>query len=281
MQDVFRFRRRTIESQVQTAFPALDHGDVKKVVGGFYEHLGLLTLEMIRLPRLSPEKLLQRCEFHGFEHVDQALRKGCGVLALSAHFGNWELGLAACARRGYPTHVIVKEIKGATANYGVQRLRAAHHVGVFPRRSSIRQILQALRRNEPVGFVLDQNTTSDEGVFVKFFGRPACTMPGLAVLAKRTGSPVIPLAFYRDADRRRHHIVAYPEVPLTSVDGNSDMEIRLNTQRFTHVLEELIRKHPEQWMWMHRRWRTQPESPGEMAAIDQAEAACAMNGAPQ
>lgn len=258
---VIRFRRKVVDAQMAAAFPAWTPGERRRVMNAFYRHLGLLFVEMIRLPRTKPRFLLDNVIFHGREHAEAALAKGKGALVLAGHFGSWELALAAGTPHRYSTGIVFKEIKGALGQYAIDRIRGAHGVLGIPRRNSIFQILRQLRKNGMVGFVLDQNVTADEGVFVEFLGRPACTMPGLAVIAQRTGAPVVPVLFHRDPDLRRHHIEFFPEVAWEEVPGGPEEVLRHNTARYTKVLEEFVRRHPDQWMWLHRRWKTQPPFP--------------------
>ena len=258
---VLRFRRRVVAAQIAASFPEWTPEQCRRTVDAFYRHLGLLFVEMVRLPRTPPRFLLDNVVFHGREHAEAALAKGKGALMLAGHFGSWELSLAAGTPHRYNIGIVFKEIKGALGQYAIDRVRGAHGVLGIPRRNSIFQILRQLRKNGMIGFVLDQNVTADEGVFVEFFGRQACTMPGLAVIAQRTGAPVVPVVFYRDPDLRRHHIEFLPEVPWAEVPGDPDETLRLNTARYTKILEEFVRRRPDQWMWLHKRWKTQP-SPG-------------------
>jgi KDO2-lipid IV(A) lauroyltransferase len=257
---VFRFRRNRITEQLQQAFPELMESEIIALRRRIYRHFGLLAMEILRLPCWSNEKLKNHvCICHDLENMRNATAKGKGVLVLAAHMGNWEVGLSGAAANGVDTHAVTKEIKGQLGQYVADRMRYSHGVRTIPRRDSIRDILRVLKKGGALGFVLDQNMTSDEGIFVDFFGRPACTMPGLAVLAQRSGAPVIPVQFWRDNDGVHHHIRFLPEVEWEEASDNRDENVHHNTQRYTKILEDLIRQHPEQWLWMHRRWRTQPE----------------------
>ena len=170
------------------------------------------------------------------------------------------MGCAAVAERGYRVHVIVKEIKGKAGQHVADRMREAHGVVPLPRRGSVKRILRLLRQNTPIGFVLDQNMTREEGVFVDFFGHEACTMPGLAVLAQRAGSPVVPVTFWRD-DSYRINARFLPPLTWQEISSDRGENVRHNTQRYTHAIEDMIRSHPAQWLWFHRRWKTRP--PGD------------------
>lgn len=275
LEHVVRLRRRIIVTQLRDSFPELDDRQVRRLLHEVYRHFGLLFLEMLRLPGLDSERVLAQVKFEGTEHIDAALARGKGALILSGHMGSWELGLAACAAKGYPTYAITKEFKGLAVHIA-ERMRQAHGVQFIPRRHSLRQIMKVLRSNGCVGFVLDQNMTDDEGIFVEFLGRPACTMPGLAVLARRYQAPVVPVHFRRDGDLRHHTVTILPEVEWESVGPDAKADVQHNTQRYTRVLEELIRAHPDQWFWCHRRWKTQPEeAPDEIDPAPSAGASTA------
>ncbi len=257
---VIRFRHNRIDEQLGWAFPELNDDERKKLRKNVYRHFGLLMIEILRLPNWSNQKLKDRfCFYHDVENLESALARGKGALILAAHMGNWEIGLAGSSAAGIKTNAVTKEIKGRLGQYVADRMRFGHGVKTIPRRNSIRDILKTLRKGECLGFVLDQNMTADEGVFVDFFNRAACTMPGLAVLAQRSGAPVVPVQFWRDADDIHHHIRFLPEMKWEEQGDDRDENILYNTQLYTKKLETLIREHPEQWLWMHRRWRTRPE----------------------
>jgi len=258
LQHVIRFRSDTIRSQLALAFPELEAPARGELVRGVYRHLGLLVFELLKLPGMSAEQVLRTCSIRGREHLDAALAKGRGALALCGHIGNWEMGLTAASCDGIDSYAVVKETKGVAGNHTLKRLREGHGVTAIPRRNALRPILKALRGGGVVGFVLDQNMTSDEGVFVDFFGRPACTMAGLAMIAHRYQVPVVPVCAYREDDLRRHCLTLLPEVPWEEVEAGVEASVRHNTARYTRILEEQIRARPDQWLWIHRRWRTQP-----------------------
>lgn len=255
---VIRFRVQAVRTHLDSAFPELTPVRRQQLLRGFYRHLGLLLVETLRLPSMNAAEVLAACSVTGLQHLDDALARGHGALVLAGHIGNWELGLAALSRSGRKSYAIVKEIKGKTGAYALKQLREAHGVIPLPRSRSLRQIVRILREGGSVGFVLDQNMTADEGVFVDFFGRQACTMPGLAVLAHRYHVPVVPIGFRRNPDLRTHEARFLPEVAWESLGGSVHADLRHNTQRYTRVLEDLIRTCPEQWLWIHKRWRTQP-----------------------
>jgi KDO2-lipid IV(A) lauroyltransferase len=177
---------------------------------------------------------------------------------LAAHLGNWEVAAAAWASRGQPVALIAKAIKNGTVNALWTATREKFGMRLLSQRGSYAECLRALRQNEAVACMLDQNMTSDEGLFVEFFGRPACTTPGLAMLAARTGVAVVPVQFIRLAGGR--HLCRF--LPALPPPPNQDpASLRAATQEYTAILETMIRDHPEQWIWVHRRWRTAPDAP--------------------
>ena len=263
LEHALRFRRETVRIALVRAFPELDEKGVRRLMSRVYRHLGLLFTELLALPTTSAEELEKICAIRDEENYVRAASRGNGVLILAAHVGNWELGLAACGRLQAHSRTVVKEIKGALGQYAVTRMREAHGVATIPRRKSFKLIAQTLRAGGTVGFVLDQNMTADEGIFVDFFGRAACTMSGLAVIAHRYRAPVVPIVFFRDEDLWHHTVEFLPEIEWEEVSGTLAENLRHNTQRYTAVLEGMIRAHPDQWLWIHRRWRTQPQGAGE------------------
>ena len=253
------FRRRDVDRHLQWAFPEFDAAGRRRLYWRICRHFGLLLAEDLRLPKMSRAELLDRCRFHNVDIPGALLKEKTGIFILAAHVGNWEIGLAALAEAGYSAHVVAKEIKGETGQYFVERMRGNHGIKTILRNDQAgRKIVAAVRAGGALGFVLDQNMTSDEGVFVDFFGRPACTMSGLAILSQRTGAPVIPIRFERDSDDYHHDIWIMPPIVWEEIAGGRDEAVRHNTQRYTRVIEEMIRLCPSQWLWMHRRWRTRP-----------------------
>jgi KDO2-lipid IV(A) lauroyltransferase len=139
----------------------------------------------------------------------------------------------------------------------LSRLRSRWGNRVVRKGGALREVLKLLKKGETVGFLLDQNVAFDQGVFVNFFGRPACTHKTLALIALKTGASVLPAFIFREDEENRHRIVVEPPVPL-EVTGDVEKDLVVNTQKFTSLIESYIRKHPDQWLWVHRRWKTQP-----------------------
>lgn len=250
---VFGFRRRIVEMQLAIVFPKLSRDDLCELRSRVYQHFGRLLVEILSFPGMCTERILKHVEWQGREHLEAALAKGKGVCLLCGHLGSWEVPGIAFAALGYDFRAIGKEMKSKAGETFRVMLRDENGVGTIPRRGSIRDILRGLKNGGIIAFVLDQNMTSDEGEFVNFFGYPACTMTNLAVIAQRTGAAVVPGHTWRD-DEGVHHCVVLPELALPA---NATLEEL--TQYFSLTLEDMIRAHPEQWLWIHKRWRTRPE----------------------
>jgi len=256
---VLRIRRERISEHLNLAFPDISPAQTNRLADAVYGHLGLLAFELLCLPALGARKVMELCSVRGREHFETAFGRGKGVIVLTAHLGNWELGLMRTAMLGPSCHVLTREVKGEPGRTAVGILRQAQtKVIALPKIGVMRRILDLLHGGGVLGMVLDQNRTASEGVFVDFFGRPACTTPAAAVLAERFGAAVVPLCFHRDEDGMHHVAEFLPEIPWEAPHGNRQDNIQHNTQRYTSFIENAIRRHPEQWIWMHRRWRTQP-----------------------
>ncbi len=252
---VIRYRRRDASDALTHAFPDWSSAKKKVVLRQMYRHFGLNIVEMLRLEWEEREAVKQRMEWCGREYLDRALNQKHGVLVLSAHTGNWELGITVLPALGYPLNVVVKTIRNVAVRERVTRIRRSFGLKEIPARGGYRMCLRALRNNEVIGFVLDQNMTRAEGVFVEFFGRPACTTPGLAHLAAVSGAPVLPVFLERLPDGR-HRYNCFP--PLVPPSGRHPDALKEATQRYTRTIEKFVREHPDQWIWIHRRWKTRP-----------------------
>jgi len=257
---VIRFRHKIIYGQLKVVYGNnKNEEEIQNIIKANYRHMGLIIIEMLRLPGISKTVIREKAIFHGRENVEKALNKGKGVFILSGHIGSWEFVGAAWAERGYSISAIGKEMKDDAGNIVISLIRDGNGVPTIPRRNSMKTILRLLKKNEFVGVMLDQNMTKNDGVFVDFFGQKASTMPALAVLAARTGAAVLPAYTYRDPDLIRHHCVALPEIQIDGEHKDSTDSTVQNTQKFTSVLESIVDQHPDQWLWIHKRWKTRPE----------------------
>ena len=212
---------------------------------------------MARLPRLNEGNINEWIAYEGFEHYRKAIEGDRGVIFLTAHLGCWELSSAAHALYGNPMHVMVRPLDNPYLDRLVDRRRTLFGNRTLRKQNAAKAVLTALRANQAVGILADQNAAGDDGVFVDFFGLSASSTKGVAQLAARSGAAVIPgFAFWNEEDGR-YVLKFYPQVDLAeSEDGSGDAQE--NTRRFQAAIERAIREHPEQWLWIHRRWKRRP-----------------------
>jgi len=254
----FRFRRDEVQATIQRCFPEKSPADVRAVADAMYRHLGTFLIESLRTGHMDLAALDEEVDFSGFEKGMQILGQGRGLIVLTAHAGNFELLAMMAALKGAPLTVITKALKPKWLNDWWVETRGKFGVKMLPARHSYRYCREALKNNGVLGFILDQNMKRNRGIFVDYFGRPACTSPGLALLSAQTLSPVLPVFMLREPDGRHRVHVFDPLPPPASADKEA---IRQATQAYTTIIERFVRAHPDQWIWLHRRWRTQPLVP--------------------
>ncbi len=243
---------RLRRSAMQNLAFALPGEDPTTIVNGVFRSIARLLVAFARFPSIRRETVADWIRCEGMEHYEQAKREGRGVLFATAHFGNWELSAFAHALLASPMNVVVRPLDNPLIDKLVERRRALSGNRPLFKKDYARAILKALAANEAVGILIDQNASIDTGVFVDFFGRPACAGTGFAKLAARSGAAVIP-GFAIWSDRERRYVLRfYPPVPMTG-DAARD------TQALQSQLESVIREYPDQWLWIHRRWKTRPE----------------------
>jgi KDO2-lipid IV(A) lauroyltransferase len=250
-------RRRVALDNLALAFgPALGPADRRAIARAAFRHLGVTVVECCRLFFGPPGALLRRVRLDGVEHLKAALAEERGALLLGAHFGNWELLGAAHVLTGLPpVNVVVRPLDNPFLDALVTRGRERAQLRLIPKRAAIKGVSAALARGECVGIMLDQNA-GRHGVVVPFFGRPASTARSLAVLALKSGAPVVPAFIHRLPDGD-HQVTLEPPIPPVRT-GQSDRDVELSTARFTEAIERQVRAHPEQWFWVHRRWKAPP-----------------------
>ena len=252
-----RRQRRAGLQNLRMAFPELSEDERVKILFGCFRNLGRLLVEFSRFPELHKGNISQLVTQDGLENYREALRRGRGVLFMTAHFGAWELSSFAHSLFGYPMKFVVRPIDNPKVDALITHYRTLGGNIPIQRRSAGRDILKALRDNEAVGILFDQNTTSDEGIFVDFFGIPAATTPAIATFALRTGAAVLPGFLIWEDELGKHRLRFDPPVQLIET-GNLERDVAENTKLFNSILEGYVRKYPDHWLWIHRRWKTRP-----------------------
>lgn len=243
---------------LEMAMPGLERSEHERILRRSFSNLGRLLVEFSHFPDLNKSNIRDFVDYDGFEHYEAAVRRGKGVIFLTGHFGAWELSSFSHSVYGHPMKFVVREIDNPRVENLIAGYRGLAGNRAIARRSASRDIMRALRNNETIGILVDQNTTRSEGVFVDFFGIPAATTPAVATLALRTGAAVIPGFLIWNETTRKHRLRFDPAVSLAET-GNLAQDIVENTRRFNQVLENYIRRYPDQWLWIHRRWKTRPE----------------------
>lgn len=247
---------RIVMANLRLAFgPERSGRELHAIARACYLHLGKCLMEFIRLPRMGREEVKRVVELRGVEHLEAARVRGEGAILLTGHLGNWEMVGARLAAEGYPVAAIARAQRDSTLTDYILKTREATGMKIYHRESAVRASLLALRSNEFVGMLMDQNAGCD-GVFVDFFGHLASTAPGAAVFALKTEAPVLPVFGYRKPDDTHVATVDAP-VPLIRT-GDRPRDVLENTARYTKIVEDKIRAHPAQWFWLHKRWKSRP-----------------------
>jgi KDO2-lipid IV(A) lauroyltransferase len=225
------------------------YAEPEPIIDGVFVSLGRLLHSFAHLPKINAGNVRDWIDYEGFEHYGEAKRRGKGVLFATGHLGNWELSAYAHALLTEPMQIVVRPLDNAQLDRFVAARRALSGNGVIEKKDFARGLIRALRNNEAVGILVDQNALANEGIFVDFFGRPACTSPVFAKIAARSGATVLPgFAVWR---KDRFVLKFYAPLDLTG-DETAD------TQLIQAAVERAIREYPDQWLWIHRRWKTQP-----------------------
>ncbi|MEW6130821.1 MAG: lysophospholipid acyltransferase family protein [Acidobacteriota bacterium] len=248
---------------LQMAMPELNASEREKILAGVCDNLGRLLGEFSQFPKLTRANIGELVIYDGLENYLQAAAKGKGVLLLTGHIGAWELCAFAHGMYGYPLRFLVRPLDNPLLDKLISSYRELADNSVINKNKSVRDVLTTLRRGKNVGLLIDINTLSDQGVFCDFFGIPACSTTGLAVFALRSDAPVVP-GFLNWNEKLKKHVLRFEaEIPLIRT-GDFKEEVQLNTARFMRAIEEQVRRFPEQWLWIHRRWRTRPEGKSDL-----------------
>lgn len=250
-------RHRCIAAEnLRRAFPEWDEARVERTARGVYTHFGTVLLDLLWMEGRRPEELLALADIEGVEHMQAARAAGHGVIAPSGHLGNWELQAIASVPLVGHISMIARPLDNPALDRRLVSLRASGGNTVIYKRKALARVLAALRGGDIVAILIDQNVQGSDGIFVRFFGRPASTTTVAAALALKTGCAVVPVhCLLRPSGRYR--MIYGPPVEATGT-GHRDEDIAALTQRLTSVIEGWVRETPEQWLWIHRRWKTQP-----------------------
>ena len=243
-------------NNLRTAYPEKGIDEIEAIARGVYRHMAIVMAELFEMPYITRETLPRWADVEGLENVKAALAQGKGVLSIVAHFGNWELMTVAVPLWIRPMQIVYRPLDSPVMDNLLGWSRTKHGNSLIPKGGSGKRIIRLLRENNPIGILSDQNVDKNEGVFVDFFGRPACTSVGTAVLALQSGAPVIPAFMPRMPDGR-YKLIILPAVEISRSD-DYESDLLVNTQRFTKVVEEMVRRYPDQWFWIHQRWKTKP-----------------------
>ncbi|MFZ3215092.1 MAG: lysophospholipid acyltransferase family protein [Candidatus Acidiferrales bacterium] len=252
--------RRAAMFNLHLAFPDWSEEKRAAVIREMIRQIGWMAGEFSQFPRYTPGNIERVVLLDGSENFAAGQRLGKGVLFLTAHMSAWELSSFAHALYGHPLHFLVRPISNPRVDALINRYRCLSGNRPVEKNKSARAILKVLGEGGTVGILSDHNTSLEEGVFVSFFGIPASTTSGLARIALRTGAAVVPGFLFWDDSRQKYRLRFEPPVELART-GDEELDVRENTQRFTRVIEEQVRAHPGQWLWVHKRWKTRP--PGE------------------
>ena len=250
--------RKTAQFNLRLAFPDWDERQRRAVLRKMVRNLGWMAAEFARLPKYTKENIEQFVILDGHENFLAGKQRGKGVLYLTGHIGAWELSSFAHALYGFPLHYMARPIDNPRIDAFVNRYRCLSGNRPIFKNESARVMLKILKAQGTVGILADQNTMPQEGVYVDFFGTPACTSTGIARVALHTDAAVVPGYAYWDPGIRKYRLRFEPPVELVRT-GDAARDVKENTARFTKIIEGIIREHPEQWVWLHARWKTRPD----------------------
>ena len=254
--------QRAAEFNLNIAFPDWSDEQRKKAIRGMLRQVGWMIGEFSQFPKYTRAGIERIVVIDGAENFAAAQRRGRGVLFLTGHMSAWELAPFAHAMYGHPLHFLVRPVANRRVDELVDGYRCLSGNEPIEKNRSARAILKVLDAGGTVGILSDHNTSLDEGVFVNFFGVPASTTSGLARIALHTNAAVVPGFLCWDEGTAKYRLQFGPAVELVR-SGDNEADVRENTARFTRVIEDYVRAHPDQWLWAHKRWKTRP--PGEKA----------------
>lgn len=247
---------------LELAFSEKSRRQCRAILRGTFTSLGRQLAELCLFPKYTSENVNKVVTYDGFENFERSLARGKGVLFLTAHLGAWELSAFAHSLYGHPLHIVMRPLDNVYIDRLARKYRTMHGNSTVDKDDFIRGLLSAMKAGETVGILMDTNMTPPQGVFVDFFGIPACTASGLARIALRTDAAVVPGFTIWDPALRKYRLRFDPAAKLIRT-GDDDADIVANTAMFTKIIEDYVRRYPDQWLWVHRRWKTRPE--GQLA----------------
>jgi len=253
--------RRVGQRILAMAFPEKSEEERSKILRGVYRSLGWQLAEFCRMSRYSLENAGKLIRYEGLENYLAARAKGKGVFVLTGHLGAWELSSFYHSLAGYPMSMVIRRLDNPLVDSFVNGIRSLHGNRVIHKDDFARGLLTAMQQGETVGILMDTNMTPPQGVFVPFFGVPACTASGLARVALRSEAAVLPGFLVWESSEKRYVLHFGPELELVR-SGDAAENIVANTALFTATIESYVRRYPDQWLWVHRRWKTRPEGEG-------------------
>ena len=249
--------RRVGLRNLALALPELTAEEREAILRSEYRNLGLLLAEFCKMPNYTPASASQFIRYEGLENYLNALERGKGVLVLTGHLGAWELSSFYHSLMGMPMGMVIRRLDNPLVDAFVNRIRCQHGNRVIHKDDFARGLIASMRAGETVGILMDTNMTPPQGVFVPFFGVQACTASGMARIAEKTGAAVVPGFLLWEANERKYVLHFGAELPVIHT-GDAEQDAVSNTAAFTAAIEGYVRQYPEQWLWMHRRWKTRP-----------------------
>ncbi len=229
----------------------------EEIADGVFVSLGRVMAAVARFPALNRQNIHELIRYDGLENYTNAKAKGRGVLVATAHLGNWELSAFAHALMTEPMHIVVRPLDNPKVDAWVERRRSLSGNHIISKREAAREILRALKSGAAVGILIDQNVVESEGVFVHFFGLKACAGTAFVKFAHHSRAAVVPGFALWEAAEDRYVLRFYPEIAMSG-------DVAADTQRVHSFLESVIRQYPDQWLWVHRRWKTRPAGEGDL-----------------
>lgn len=261
--DILPIRRQIARRNVERVFGTeLSPRAQRRIVRRCFENLGMFGVEVFRLPHLTQAQSEMLVERRNWQILEEALQRGKGLIVVTAHMGNYDLAACSQAIRGVPINAIIKPIHWAPAHRFIFGTRERTGLKLIASRGSKDDIRAALQRGEIVVFIVDQHMLPHQGIVCEFFGQLASTTPAPTRFALETGAPIIPLWIYRKGHGGAHVLSIEPELVLETPYEDRDANLRHNTERLNRRVESWIRQHPEQWLWLHRRWKVQDNPEG-------------------